>query len=153
MRAVVQRVLSARVRVGDEVVGEMAAGLLALVGVGRDDAAADAASLARRLVNLRVFEDDEGRMNRALRETGGTLGIVSQFTLYGDTRRGHRPSFGDAAPPEQAEPLIGAVVDEARAAGVPVVTGRFRARMEVALVNDGPVTLWLDTGVSRRTSR
>jgi len=150
---VVQRVLSARVRVGDEIVGEMAAGLLALVGVGCGDAAADAAALARKLVNLRVFEDEDGRMNRALHETGGTLGVVSQFTLYGDARRGHRPSFGEAAPPEQAEPLIETVVEEVRAAGVPVVTGRFRAHMEVALVNDGPVTLWLDTGVSRRQSR
>jgi D-tyrosyl-tRNA(Tyr) deacylase len=148
VRAVVQRVLSARVRVGDEIVSEMAAGLLALVGVGRGDAAADAAALARRLVHLRVFEDADGRMNRALLETGGTLGIVSQFTLYGDTRRGNRPSFADAAPPEQAEPLIEAVVEQVRAAGVPVVTGRFRAHMEVAIVNDGPVTLWLDTGVS-----
>lgn len=150
MRAVVQRVGSARIRVGEEVVGEMGAGLLALVGVSRRDGPADAEALARKLVHLRVFPDDEGRMNRALPETGGTLGVVSQFTLYGDVRRGHRPSFGDAAPPEAAEPLIDAVATAARTAGVPVVTGRFRAHMEVSLVNDGPVTLWIDTGLSRR---
>lgn len=145
VRAVVQRVRAARIEVGFEVVGEMEAGLLALVGVARSDEAAAARELARRLVGLRVFEDESGRMNRSLLETGGTLGVVSQFTLLGDTRQGRRPSFVDAAPAEQAEPLIEAVVAAARAEGVPVVTGRFRAQMQISLVNDGPVTLLLDT--------
>ena len=141
----VQRVRAARIEVAGEVVGEMGAGLLALVGVGRGDDVAAARELARRLVQLRVFEDDAGRMNRALVESGGTLGIVSQFTLFGDTRQGRRPSFIEAAPADQAEPLIEAVVAAARAEGVAVVTGRFRAEMQVHLVNDGPVTLLLDT--------
>ncbi len=150
MRALAQRVSSARIRVADETVAEMGAGLLALVGVGRDDAERDAETLARRLVQLRVFEDAEGRMNRSLLDTGGTLGVVSQFTLFGDVRRGNRPSYGEAAPPERAEPLVEAVAAAARAAGVPVVTGRFRSRMQVALVNEGPVSLWIDTALSRR---
>src|SRR5690606_9224273 len=133
------------VRVAGEVVGEMAGGLLALVGVARSDDAAAATELARKLVHLRVFEDAEGRMNDSLLDTGGTLGVVSQFTLLGDARKGRRPSWSEAAPPEQAEPLIEALCAEARALGVPVVTGRFRARMAVELVNDGPVTILLDT--------
>jgi D-tyrosyl-tRNA(Tyr) deacylase len=145
VRAVVQRVRSARVEVAGEIVGEMAGGLLALVGVGRADDEAAARELARRLVGLRIFEDESGRMNRALPETGGTLGIVSQFTLYGDTRQGRRPSFVEAAPAAQAEALVEAVVVAARDLGIPVVTGRFRAEMQVFLVNDGPVTLLLDT--------
>jgi D-tyrosyl-tRNA(Tyr) deacylase len=145
LRAVVQRVREARVTVAGERVAEMGEGLLALVGVARDDGPQDAAALADKLANLRVFEDADGRMNRSLLETGGTLGVVSQFTLLGDARRGRRPSFVEAAPPDQAEPLVEAVVRAARAAGVPVVTGRFRARMEVELVNSGPVTVMLDT--------
>ena len=145
MRAVVQRVREARVTVAGERVAEMGEGLLALVGVARGDGPADAAALAEKLAQLRVFEDAEGRMNRSLLETGGTLGVVSQFTLLGDVRRGRRPSFVEAAPPEQAEPLLEALASRVRAAGVPVVTGRFRARMEVALVNAGPVTLLLDS--------
>jgi D-tyrosyl-tRNA(Tyr) deacylase len=145
LRAVVQRVGEARVTVAGERVAEMGEGLLALVGVARGDGPADAAALADKLVHLRVFEDAEGRMNRSLFETGGTLGVVSQFTLLGDVRRGRRPSFVEAAPPEAAEPLVEAVVSRARAAGVAVVAGRFRARMEVALVNAGPVTLLIDT--------
>jgi D-tyrosyl-tRNA(Tyr) deacylase len=145
LRAVVQRVREARVTVAGEQVAEMGEGLLALVGVARGDGPQDAAALAEKLAHLRVFEDAEGRMNRSLLETGGTLGVVSQFTLLGDLRRGRRPSFVEAAPPDQAEPLVEAVVRAARAAGVPVVTGRFRARMEVALVNAGPVTVMLDT--------
>lgn len=140
-----QRVRSARVRVGEETVAEMAGGLLALVGVARGDGPEQARELARKLVELRVFEDGEGRMNRGLLEAGGTLGIVSQFTLLGDARKGRRPSWQDAAAPELAEPLIQAVAEEARRAGAPVVCGRFRARMEVELVNSGPVTLLLDT--------
>lgn len=140
-----QRVRSARVRVGEETVAEMAGGLLALVGVARGDGPEQARELARKLVALRVFEDGEGRMNLGLLEAGGTLGIVSQFTLLGDARKGRRPSWQDAAAPEVAEPLVQAVAEEARRAGAPVVCGRFRARMEVELVNSGPVTLLLDT--------
>ncbi len=145
MRAVVQRVREARVTVAGERVAEMGEGLLALVGVARDDGPEDAAALARKLVHLRVFEDAEGRMNRSLLETGGTLGVVSQFTLLGDAREGRRPSWAAAAPAEAAEPLVEAVANHAQAAGVQVVTGRFRARMELALVNVGPVTVMLDT--------
>jgi D-tyrosyl-tRNA(Tyr) deacylase len=145
LRAVVQRVASARVRVGEETVAEMESGLLALVGVARGDGLEQARELARKLVALRIFEDEGGRMNRGLLEVGGTLGIVSQFTLLGDARKGRRPSWQDAAEPELAEPLIEALAEEARRAGAPVVCGRFRARMEVALVNLGPVTLLLDT--------
>jgi len=145
VRAVVQRVKCARIRVGGELVGEMDRGLLALVGIGHSDDGAHAAELARKLVHLRVFEDENGRMNRSLLDVGGTLGVVSQFTLFGDLRKGRRPSFGTAAPPDTAAPLIDAVVEAARSLGAPVITGRFQARMEVSLVNDGPVTLLLDT--------
>jgi D-tyrosyl-tRNA(Tyr) deacylase len=116
-----------------------------VVGVGRADDEAAARELARRIVNLRVFDDAEGRMNRSLLETGGTLGVISQFTLHGDARKGRRPSYVEAAPAEQAEPLVAALAAAARAEGVPVVTGRFRASMEVELVNVGPVTILLDT--------
>lgn len=145
MRAVVQRVREARVEVAGETVAAMGAGLLALVGVARDDGAEDAAWLAGKLVGLRLFEDEAGRMGRSLLETGGTLGVVSQFTLLGDARKGRRPSWTAAAPPEVAEPLVEAVAARAREAGAPVVTGRFGAAMEVALVNAGPVTLLLDS--------
>ncbi|MCG8588709.1 MAG: D-aminoacyl-tRNA deacylase [Proteobacteria bacterium] len=145
MRAVVQRVREARVTVAGEPVSAIGAGLLVLVGVAREDADSDARELARKLVHLRVFEDGEGRMNRSLLETGGSLCVVSQFTLLGDARKGRRPSYGDAAPPEQAEPLVEAVVREARALGATVTTGRFQAAMQVHLCNDGPVTLLLDT--------
>jgi len=148
VRAVAQRVRGASVRVEGEIVGEMGPGLLALVGVARGDGAAEAAELARKLVHLRVFEDEAGRMNRSLLETGGSLGVLSQFTLMGDARQGRRPSFTAAAPPEQAEPLVESLVATARALGVMVVTGRFRARMEVSLVNEGPVTILLDTARS-----
>ena len=140
-----QRVREARIRVGDEAVAEMGAGLLALVGVARDDGPEDAAALAEKLVHLRVLADAEGRMNRSLLETGGTLGVVSQFTLLGDARQGRRPSWQAAAAPEQAEPLVTAVTAAALRAGVPVVTGVFGADMELSLVNEGPVTLLLDT--------
>jgi D-tyrosyl-tRNA(Tyr) deacylase len=145
MRAVVQRVSEASVEVEGERVGEMGPGLLALVGVGADDDARAAALLADKLVNLRVFEDDDGRMNRSLQEVGGTLGVVSQFTLFGDCRKGRRPSFGEAAEPELAAPLVEAVVDAARKLGVMVITGRFQAMMDVTLCNHGPVTILLDT--------
>jgi len=145
MRAVVQRVSEARVDVDGEAVGGIGAGLLALVGVAADDSGRDAEELARKLVHLRIFEDEAGLMNRSLLETGGALCVVSQFTLLGDCRKGRRPSFGEAAPPEVAEPLIEVVVATARALGVVVETGRFRAHMAVSLVNVGPVTLLIDT--------
>lgn len=145
MRAVVQRVVRARVRVGGESVAEMGEGLLALVGVARSDDEAAARELARRLVHLRVLADDEGRMNESLLSRGGTLGVVSQFTLLGDARKGRRPAYVEAAPPEQAEPLVEAVAEAAHKQGVPVVTGRFGAMMDVELVNAGPVTILLDT--------
>ena len=145
MRAVVQRVSRARVTVGTEEVGSMGSGLLALVAAGRDDHSGSARELARKLVNLRVFADEAGRMNRSLLETGGTLGVVSNFTLWGDARHGRRPSFVDAASPEVAEPLIEELARATQALGVTVVTGRFGAMMDVELVNDGPVTILLDT--------
>lgn len=145
MRAVVQRVSSASVRVADELIAEIGAGLLALVGVGSADSESDARDLAQRIVHLRIFPDDAGRMNHSLLESGGSLAVVSQFTLYGDARKGRRPYFGDAAPPDVAAPLIETVAVAARAAGVDVVTGRFQAHMMVSLVNDGPVTVLLDT--------
>ena len=145
MRAVVQRVSRASVEVGDERVCEMGAGLLVLVGVSERDTEQDAVRLARKLVGLRIFEDAAGRLDRSLIDTGGTLGLVSQFTLMADVRKGRRPSFGEAADPETARPLFEQVVAEAEASGVPVVTGRFRETMEVSLVNSGPVTLLLDT--------
>ena len=145
MRAVVQRVRSAQVVVGGEVACQMGEGLLALVGVGQADTAESAAALAQRIVHLRIFGDESDRMNRSLLDTGGTLGVVSQFTLYGDARHGRRPSFVAACPADQAAPLIEAVVDAARGFDVPVVTGRFQAAMEVSLVNTGPVTILLDT--------
>ena len=145
MRAVAQRVRSCTIRVGDERVGEMGQGLLALVGVARGDTPADAEQLASKLVHLRVFEDEQGRMNHSLLEAGGTLGIVSQFTLLGDCRRGRRPSYADAAPPEEAERLIELLLATVRVLEVPLATGRFRAHMSLELTNDGPVTLLLDT--------
>ncbi len=145
MRAVAQRVRSCTIRVGDERVGEMGPGLLALVGVARGDTPADAEQLASKLVHLRIFEDEQGRMNHSLLEAGGSLGIVSQFTLLGDCRRGRRPSYADAAAPEEAERLIELLLATARVLEVPLATGRFRAHMSVELTNDGPVTLLLDT--------
>ncbi|HXZ85275.1 MAG TPA: D-aminoacyl-tRNA deacylase [Myxococcota bacterium] len=145
MRAVAQRVRRARVQVAGELVAEMGHGLLALVGVARGDADADARALAEKLVHLRVFDDATGVMNRALDEVGGTLGVVSQFTLLGDCRKGRRPSYGEAAAPEEAEARLSQLVAHARSLGVTVVTGRFRAEMSVELVNEGPVTLLLDT--------
>ena len=123
----------------------MGPGLLVLVGVAQGDDERAAAELAKKICGLRIFEDDAGKMNLSLEESGGTLGLVSQFTLLADARKGRRPSFGAAAPPERAEPLFERVVAEARAIGVPVVTGRFRTTMQVSLVNEGPVTILLDT--------
>ena len=145
MRAVVQRVTRAEVRVGPEVVGRIAAGFCVLVGVGREDTEADARYLADRVVGLRVFEDEAGKMNRSLRDHGGSVLAVSQFTLYADTRSGRRPSFTAAASPDPARGLFERFCEEVRALGVTVETGRFRADMAVELVNDGPVTLLLDS--------
>ena len=144
MRALVQRVVSASVTVDGEVVGEIAAGLCVLVGVTHADDAAAARRLAAKVHGLRVFDDDAGVMNRSLADVGGAALVVSQFTLYGDTTRGRRPSWVAAAPPERAEPLVAAFAEELIALGTPVATGRFRAEMQVALVNDGPVTLLLE---------
>ncbi len=127
-----------------EVVGEIGAGLCVLVGVTHDDEPTHAAKLAAKVANLRVFDDEDGAMNRSLLETGGAALVVSQFTLYGDTTRGRRPSWVAAARPEHAEPLVAAFQRELAALGVPVETGRFRADMAVVLVNDGPVTLLLE---------
>lgn len=145
MRAVVQRVSRASVDVGEERVAEMAAGLLVLVGVGHRDTEKDAIDLTRKIVGLRIFEDAEGKMNLGLAETGGSLCLVSQFTLWADARKGRRPSFGDAAAPEIAAPLFERVASEAKSLGVPVLTGRFQKTMQVELVNDGPITILLDT--------
>ena len=146
MRAVVQRVSRARVTVVDEEVLRMDAGLLALIGVGRRDERPAAEELARRIVQLRIFEDEQGRMNRSLLESGGALGVVSQFTLFGDARKGRRPSFIDAMESEEAKRRYEQVVAGLRAAGVTSVeTGRFAAMMEVDLVNWGPVTILLDS--------
>ncbi len=145
MRAVLQRVTRASVRVSGETVGEIGAGLLVLLGVARDDTEVDARYLAGKIVGLRVFDDAEGRMNLSLAETGGGLLVVSQFTLYGDVRRGRRPSWIEAAPPEAAVGLYELFVAEARKAIGRVETGSFRAMMEVESVNDGPVTLLLDS--------
>lgn len=144
MRAVVQRVSSASVSVGGEVIGEIEAGLCVLLGVTHDDDEGTAAKMADKLWNLRVFDDADGVMNVSARDTGAPLLLVSQFTLYGDTSRGRRPSWLAAARPEQAEPLVEAVVDQLRDLGATVATGRFRTDMAVSLVNDGPVTLVLD---------
>jgi D-tyrosyl-tRNA(Tyr) deacylase len=145
MRAVLQRVSRARVVVADETVGAVERGLLVLLGVAPADTAADATWLADKTVGLRIFADDEGKMNRSVAEVGGAVLVVSQFTLYGDCRKGRRPSFIEAAPPEHAVPLYEAFVAAVRAHGVPAATGRFGAMMQVELVNDGPVTLILDT--------
>lgn len=145
MRAVIQRVSSASVSVEGREIARMGPGLLALVGVGQDDGEAQARQLATRMLELRIFPDAEGRMNRSLLEVGGSLALVSQFTLFGDARHGRRPSYTAAAPAARAEPLLEALAATARARGVPVVTGRFGANMDVALVNQGPVTILLDT--------
>lgn len=144
MRALVQRVTRASVRVDDEIVGAIDAGLLALIGVTHDDDVPRAEALARKVAHLRIFADDRGEMNQSVLEIGGAALVVSQFTLYGDTRKGRRPSWGDAARPEVAEPLVAAFVTALRGHGVTVETGRFRAHMSVELVNDGPVTLALE---------
>jgi D-tyrosyl-tRNA(Tyr) deacylase len=144
MRAVVQRVASARVVVAGEVVGEIGRGLSVLLGVAREDGEDEANRLAGRIARLRIFENEEGRFDRSLLDVGGEALVVSQFTLIADTQKGNRPSFTDAAPPEQAEPLYEQFCKELRTLGVEVATGRFGARMHVELTNDGPVTIVFD---------
>ena len=145
MRAVLQRVSRARVKVGDETVGEIGAGLVVLLGVEQGDSDRDAAAMASKVVHLRIFEDDRQNMNRSLLETGGALLVVSQFTLLGDCRKGRRPSFISAMEPAGAERLCDLFARRCRELGPEVQTGRFRAMMEVELCNSGPVTMLMDT--------
>ena len=144
MRALVQRVVRARVSVGGETVGEIGPGLCVLVGVTHTDDESAAQKLAAKVHGLRVFDDDAGVMNRSIADVGGAVLAVSQFTLYGDTTRGRRPSWSAAAPPDVAQPLVDAFCAELRSRGTTVATGRFGAEMQVELVNDGPVTLLLE---------
>jgi D-tyrosyl-tRNA(Tyr) deacylase len=145
MRVVVQRVSQARVTVNERTVGVIGPGLLVLLGVSRTDTIEDAAYLVDKILWLRIFPDSDGKMNRNVQESGGSLLVVSQFTLYGDCRKGRRPSFDHAAPPEQARALYEHFVEIARRSGVPVQTGEFQAMMEVHLVNSGPVTILIDS--------
>ena len=149
MRACIQRVSEARVTVDGAVTGRIGKGLVVLSGVGQDDGDAEVSWLAEKIVGLRIFEDDAGKMNRSLAEVGGAMLVVSQFTLYGDCRKGRRPSFTSAAPPELAERLYERFVAIVREGGIEVATGRFREHMDVSLVNEGPVTLWIDTAEVR----
>ena len=145
MRAVIQRVSSASVCVDETISGEIKSGLLVLLGVGQGDTLADLDYIFQKTIGLRVFEDDHGKMNLSLQDVGGQLLVVSQFTLFGDVRKGKRPSFGDAAPPEQANELYEAFVKRAKEESIHVQTGVFQADMQVSLVNDGPVTILLDS--------
>ncbi|MDK2882337.1 MAG: D-aminoacyl-tRNA deacylase [Bacillota bacterium] len=145
MRAVLQRVKKAKVSVGEEVVSSIGPGLVVLLGVAADDGVKDAIYLAEKTVNLRIFEDEEGKLNRSLLEVGGEVLVVSQFTLLGDCRKGRRPSFVDAAPPEIAEPLYQSYVEAVKKTGVKVTTGIFRTEMLVEIHNHGPVTLILES--------
>jgi D-tyrosyl-tRNA(Tyr) deacylase len=148
MRAVVQRVSRAQVAVNGEIAGEIGLGLLVLLGVGRDDSEADATYLAEKIAGLRVFEDAEGKMNRSVQDVGGSVLAVSQFTLYGDVRSGKRPSFDAAAPPENARRLYEFFVEQIRTTGLRCETGRFQEMMKIELVNEGPVTILLDSAKS-----
>ncbi|MFV9505211.1 MAG: D-aminoacyl-tRNA deacylase [Oscillochloridaceae bacterium umkhey_bin13] len=144
MRALLQRVSSASVTVADQVIGQIGPGLLILLGVGQGDDAATAVTLANKTADLRIFADEAGKFNRSLLDAGGSALVVSQFTLYADTRKGRRPSFVGAAPPDLAAPLVVAYADALRARGIHVETGVFGAMMQVALINDGPVTIMLE---------
>jgi D-aminoacyl-tRNA deacylase len=150
MRLLVQRVSEAQVSVESVATGSIRIGLLVFVGISRDDTFADADYAVQKVGGLRIFPDSEGKMNRNVHEAGGALLIVSQFTLYGDCRKGKRPSFERAAPPAEAEPLYNYFVEAARRGPVPVETGVFQAAMKVRLVNEGPVTIWIDTGDRER---
>jgi D-tyrosyl-tRNA(Tyr) deacylase len=145
MRAVVQLVSSAAVRVGEKIIGRIGGGLVVFLGVHRQDSAKDVAYLAEKIVNLRIFADDDGLMNRSLLESGGEILVVSQFTLFGDCRKGRRPSYGTAALPEKAEELYDLFIAALKNFGVSVATGEFRAMMDVSLVNSGPVTMLIDS--------
>lgn len=145
MRAVVQRVTRAQVTVDSQTVGEIANGLVVLLGVANDDTARDATYLAEKIIALRICDDDEGKMNLSVKQTGGGILVVSQFTLYGDVRRGLRPSWSDAAPPEIAEPIYQLFVTELKKSIALVATGSFRRMMQLELINDGPVTILLDS--------
>jgi D-tyrosyl-tRNA(Tyr) deacylase len=144
VRAVIQRVTEARVTVRHEVVGEISRGLCILLGISKQDDEANAKALADKIRNLRIFDDAQGKMNRSITDIGGALLVVSQFTLYGDCRKGNRPSFSDAAPAAEADRLYQLVTQRLRDAGCQVATGQFQAHMKVSLVNDGPVTLILE---------
>lgn len=145
MRAVIQRVSRAKVTVARQITGEIGLGLLVLLGVGHEDSEANADYLAEKIAGLRIFEDDGGKMNRSVADVGGAVLVVSQFTLYGDVRKGKRPSFDDAAPPQTARELYEHFVQKIRAAGLRCETGRFQEMMSVELVNEGPVTILLDS--------
>jgi D-aminoacyl-tRNA deacylase len=145
MRAVVQRVRSARVEVDGAVIGAIDRGLLVYLGAGKGDEASDRVYVLGKVLGLRIFENDEGKMDKSVVDVGGALLVVSQFTLYGDVRKGRRPSFEGALPPEEAEREYDAFIAEARSAGIVVATGRFRASMQVHSVNDGPVTILIDS--------
>jgi D-aminoacyl-tRNA deacylase len=145
MRALLQRVTHASVTVDEQVVGQIGQGLLVLLGVGQNDSEVQVKNLADKIVHMRIFGDEEGKMNRSLLDIGGELLVVSQFTLYADVRRGRRPSFTNAAPPSLAEPLVERFKDAVAAYGLRVANGIFGAHMHVELLNDGPVTVWLDS--------
>ena len=145
MRCVVQRVTSARVQVGDETIGEIGKGMLALIGVSTEDGPADLKYIAEKVMHLRIYDDENGVMNRSVLDAGGAILAVSQFTLYGDARGGRRPSYFRAAKPEKANEMYEQLIACWREAGIQVETGRFRAEMQVSLVNDGPVTILLDS--------
>ena len=145
MRALLQRVTYASVTVNEQVVGQIGQGLLVLLGVGQDDSEAQVKILADKIVHMRIFGDDEGKMNRSLLDVGGEVLVVSQFTLYADIRRGRRPSFTNAAPPSLAEPLVERFKEAITAYGLRVTDGIFGAHMQVELLNDGPVTIWMDS--------
>jgi len=145
MRALLQRVSRASVTVDEKVVGEISRGLLVLLGIGHGDSGAQVKTLSEKIVHLRIFEDEEGKMNRSLLDIGGEALVVSQFTLYADMRRGRRPGFTDAAPPAIAEPLVERFKEAIAAYGLKVAGGIFGAYMQVELLNDGPVTIWLDS--------
>ncbi len=147
MRAVIQRVTSGTVSVEGRVVGQIGRGLVVLLGVGKSDTEREAAWLADKTANLRIFDDDEGRMNLSVLDVGGAALVVSQFTLYGDARKGRRPSYTEAAPPEKADALYQRYVELLESSGLLVQTGQFRATMSVEIQNDGPVTILLDTAV------
>jgi D-tyrosyl-tRNA(Tyr) deacylase len=153
MRAVIQRVSAASVAIEEQIVGQIGVGVLVLLGIARDDSSSEATLLAEKIAAMRIFPDDQGRFNRSAIEIGGAALVVSQFTLYADTRRGRRPSFSAAAPPELAAPLVEVFVIALRQQGLTVATGVFGAHMQVALVNDGPVTIMLDSESFRAPRR